>query len=261
MEPAPAITLLTDFGLSDYYVAAVKGVLTTLAPGISLVDISHQVRPGGVQEAQFLLEAAFPTFPPRTVHLVVVDPGVGSHRRLLVVRYEGSYLVAPDNGVLTPFVETGEVRGVNREDLYGPGLGDTFHGRDRLAPIAASLARGEPFESMGPLVNDPIILSLPKPRRSKNSIQGQVIHIDHYGNLVTNLPSSWFQDQSLEINIAGRTVQRIVSHYAEIEKGEVAAIPGSLGLLEFSLRGRSLAALLGATEGMTVNGRIGNIAE
>src|SRR5437588_11052452 len=148
---APLLTLLTDFGSSDYYVAAVKGTVLRLAPGTQLVDISHQVEPGDVAGAAFLLAAAAPAFPTGTVHLAVVDPGVGSRRRILAAETaSGSSLVAPDNGLLTPLLGGARVRAVERGDLYLESPGATFDGRDRFAPVAAFLLRGGAPAELGP---------------------------------------------------------------------------------------------------------------
>src|SRR3954471_22688326 len=138
------LTLLTDFGTADYYVAAVKGTILRLAPGTALVDVGHEVPPGDVEAAAFLLGAAAPSFPDGTVHLAVVDPGVGSDRRILAVRSPAALFVAPDNGLLTPVLEAAvAVHSVERGDLFLSGPGQTFHGRDRFAPVAAWLVRGE----------------------------------------------------------------------------------------------------------------------
>ncbi|HEY4575340.1 MAG TPA: SAM-dependent chlorinase/fluorinase, partial [Thermoanaerobaculia bacterium] len=145
------LTLLTDFGTADYYVAAVKGTVLRLAPRTTLVDVSHEVPPGDVETASFLLRAAAPSFPDRTVHLAVVDPGVGSGRRILAVRAGTGIFVAPDNGLLTPFLDGAEIRSVEREDLFLSGPGQTFHGRDRFAPVAAWLVRGEGLARLGPV--------------------------------------------------------------------------------------------------------------
>src|SRR5689334_12631374 len=155
----PILTLLTDFGTADYYVAAVKGTVLRLAPGTTLVDVSHQVPPGDVETAAFLLAAAAPAFPQGTVHLAVVDPGVGSDRRILVVRTASAFFVAPDNGLLTPVLGGAvAVRAVERSDLFLPSPGQTFHGRDRFAPVAAWLLRGGDdcdVAELGPETRDP----------------------------------------------------------------------------------------------------------
>jgi S-adenosyl-L-methionine hydrolase (adenosine-forming) len=191
------LTLLTDFGVEDYYVAAVKGTVLRLAPGIpgtQIVDVSHEVPPGDVATGAFLLAAAVPWFPAGTVHLAVVDPGVGSGRRILAAQTSSAWLVLPDNGLLTHVLHKGaiqSVRSVERSDLFLPGPGQTFHGRDRFAPVAAWLLRGSSEEGLGPEVGDPVRLPFEPPRRENGQLHGQVIHIDRYGNLITDIPSEW----------------------------------------------------------------------
>jgi S-adenosylmethionine hydrolase len=235
------LTLLTDFGTADYYVAAVKGTVLRLAPGTALVDVSHEVPPGDVETASFLLRAAAPSFPGGTVHLAVVDPGVGSGRRILAVRAGAGLFVAPDNGLLTPFLDGAEVRSVERDELFLSGPGQTFHGRDRFAPVAASLLRGEGLESLGPEIPDPVRLPASPPRRQPGRISGRVIHVDRYGNLVTDIPAGWLPPGPCRAETGGKAISRRAGHYAEIPPGEAAMIPGSLGTVELSLNGEDLA--------------------
>jgi S-adenosylmethionine hydrolase len=244
MAISSLLTLLTDFGLEDYYVAAVKGTILRLAPGCQLIDLSHQVPPGDVATASFLLAAAAPSFPDATDHLAVVDPGVGSDRRILAVSTGRMVLLGPDNGLLSPFFSSGEVRAVERPDLYLPGPGATFHGRDRFAPVAAALLRGEPMERLGPLITDPVRLVGSAPRQDATGAFGRVIHVDRFGNLVTDLPAAWLPPERpflARVQGAGKTVRRRVTHYRELTPGEVGVLVGSLGTLELSLNGDSLA--------------------
>jgi S-adenosylmethionine hydrolase len=253
---SPLLALTTDFGLADYYVAAVKATVLRLAPGTQVVDVSHQIPAGDLGAGAFVWAAATPWFPAGTVHLAVVDPGVGSGRRILVARTENAWLVAPDNGLLTflldgglqgglPILSAGvlSVRAVEREDLYLKNPGQTFHGRDRFAPVAAWLLRGEPAEALGPEIHDPRRLPVQPPRREPGRLFGEVIHVDTYGNLVTNLPAGWLPRPWPEVRaeIAGREVRRLATHYQEILAGEAALLPGSVGTLEASLNGNSLA--------------------
>lgn len=254
MPGMPLLTLLTDFGLDDYYVSAVKGTVLRLAPQTThLVDISHQVPPGGVETAAFLLAAAIPSFPAGTVHLAVVDPGVGSRRRILAARIPGgSWLVAPDNGLLTPLLPGAEsIRSVERDELFLAGPGQTFHGRDRFAPVAAFLLRGDAAEDrgseLGPEIGDPVRLAIEPPRREPGRLAGRVAHVDRYGNLVTDIPWEWLPHGGAcraEVESAGgsQRTDRRVTHYAEIPPGEAAMLPGSLGTVELSLPGADLAA-------------------
>jgi len=240
----PLLTLLTDFGLDDYYVAAVKGTVLRLAPGSQIVDISHQVPPGDVETAAFLLAAAFPSFPAGTVHLAVVDPGVGSDRRILAARIGESWLVAPDNGLLTPLLARAEsIRAVERGELFLAGTGHTFHGRDRFAPVAAWLLRGGGGQGgeLGPEITDPVRLAIAPPRREPEGLTGRVAHVDRYGNLVTDIPWDWLPASGCRAEVESHRTDRRVTHYAEIPPGEAAMLPGSLGTVELSLRGADLA--------------------
>jgi S-adenosylmethionine hydrolase len=249
----PLLTLLTDFGTTDYYVAAVKGTVLRLAPGTVLVDVSHEVPPGDVETAAFVLEAAAPSFPDGTVHLAVVDPGVGSGRRILAVHTSTAFFVAPDNGLLSPFLEGAEVRSVERRELFLPGPGQTFHGRDRFAPVAAWLLRGEAIEWLGPLIADPVRLPTSPPRREEERIRGRVIHVDSYGNLVTDIPAGWLPAGPCRAEVDGHAASRRATCYAEIPLGEAAMLPGSLGTMELSLNGDDLARRWGVTRGAAVD--------
>lgn len=261
------LTLLTDFGTTDFYVGAVKGTVLRLlddeADPLILVDLSHGVPPGDVEAAADLLAGAAPSFPEGTVHLAVVDPGVGSDRRILALHSAGHLYVAPDNGLLTPMLETAaEIRAVARPDLFLTGPGSTFHGRDRFAPTAAALLRGEPLSMLGPEIDDPVRLERPRPRQvespSGGLLEGRIVRVDRFGNLVTDIPAAWLRGDAPEteapesverwrrgaaprVEVAGYAVERWVSHYAELPPGVPGALVGSLATIELSLRGRSLA--------------------
>jgi len=274
---APLLTLLTDFGSSDYYVAAVKGTVLRLAPGTQLVDISHQVEPGDVAGAAFLLAAAAPAFPTGTVHLAVVDPGVGSRRRILAAETaSGSSLVAPDNGLLTPLLGGARVRAVERGDLYLESPGATFDGRDRFAPVAAFLLRGGAPAELGPEIADPVLLARTPPRQEPGRLTGAVLHIDRFGNLVTDIPADWLPapldggaaaaDQQVSgeggvgspargqvaARVGSHTTTRLAGHYEEIPRYEAALMVGSLGTLELAMRGENLARRWGVVPGAAV---------
>jgi hypothetical protein len=249
------LTLTTDFGLEDYYVAAVKAVVLRHAPDTRILDITHLIPPGDIAAGAFVWAAAMPWFPNGGVHLAVVDPGVGSRRRILVAVTETGWLVAPDNGLLTHLLDATlpvlpaasrvlSVRSVEREDLFLPGPGQTFHGRDRFAPVAAWLLRGGAAEELGPEIEDPLRLAIEPARREPGVLSGSIIHIDIYGNVVTNIPSSWVggsERPDVNVEVDGRTIRRLVTHYEEISPGEAAILPGSAGTLELSLRGESLS--------------------
>lgn len=252
------LTLLTDFGLDDYYVGAVKGTVLRLTAELRhapvLVDLSHEIPPQDVEGALHLLAAAAPTFPERTIHLAVVDPGVGSPRRILAVESRGQRFVAPDNGLLTPFLQVPGARAISveRDDVFLSAPGATFHGRDRFAPTAAALLRGETLDGLGPDIDDPVMLDPGLPRRSENALEGRVIRVDRFGNLITNLPADDLPAEPLAVHVAGRRVVRRVRFYAELPPGEPGWLVGSRGTVELSLAGASLARRWQVSRGETV---------
>ena len=250
MTPHPIVTLLTDFGGDGWYVAAVKGVILTLAPEARLVDVSHDVAPGDVAQASFLLSAACRWFPPGTIHLAVVDPGVGSSRRLLAAETSEAVFLAPDNGLLTPILAGASVRAIDRQDLHLRNPGATFDGRDRFAPVAAFLARGGRFADLGPEIADPVRLETPPPRRESGRLAGRIAHVDRFGNLITDLPAEWLPPgQGFRARAGNGSTTRFATHYAELGADEAAVLPGSLGTLEISLDRASLAERWSALRG------------
>jgi len=246
--PKPIITLLTDFGTADGYVAAMKAVILRLLSECHLVDISHEVPPGAIATGAFLLGEVAGEFPKDTVHLVVVDPGVGSTRRRIAVRSESGFFVGPDNGVLDPVLTGSEIRSIEREDLRKPRHGRTFDGRDRFAPAAAALAMGEPFGRLGPTVRDPVRLDGPSPEKTADGVRGRVIHVDRFGNAITNLPSRWVEGvlsgTEWTLTVPGEInppTVRFVSHYSDLPPGQAGILPSSTGTLEFALRDDAFA--------------------
>jgi S-adenosylmethionine hydrolase len=257
------LTLTTDFGTSDWYVGALKGTLVRLAPSVALVDLSHDIAPGDVAAASLVLAGAAPTFPLGTVHLAVVDPGVGTARRMLAVAASGHLFVAPDNGLLTPFLEHASVYSVERPDLYLDAPGQTFHGRDRFAPIAAALLGGVPIEHLGPRIDDATRLVAPPPPvrdDRRGVVTGNVVHVDRYGNAVTDIPASWVRAEPIRATVGGAQVARLATHYAELEPGVPALIVGSLGTVEIALRGQSAAAALAIRRGDAITIELGALA-
>lgn len=240
------ITLLTDFGTADGYVGEMKGVLCTRAPGATLVDIAHDVAPQDVEGARLVVARYWRRFPAGTVHLVVVDPGVGGARAAIAVESEDRFLVGPDNGVLSPALLHAGARCVA---LPVPGgAAPTFHGRDVFAPAAAALAEGAPVDSVGAVHGSPVIRRTPEAlRRHDGTIAGEVITVDRFGNAVTNLVS-W---RGGTVEVHGRRLA-LVRTYADIEHGSAAALVGSSGLVEIAVRGGSAAALLGLARGNEV---------
>lgn len=242
----PIITLLTDFGTADGYVGEMKGVLLTLAPEAQIVDITHETPPQDVDHARLTLARVWRRFPVGTIHIVIVDPGVGSSRRALAVASNEQYLVGPDNGVLSPALL---IAGPRIVALPVPVRASaTFHGRDVFAPTAAALARGEAVESLGIKVRDAVIRRTPEAHRaSDGGLAGEVIVVDRFGNAVTNLIGL----RGGVVEVAGTAIP--VRHtYAEVGPGAPVAVVGSTGFIEIAVRDGDAARTLGIARGARV---------
>ena len=242
------VTLTTDFGTRDGYVGEVKGVLATRAPQAVAVDIAHDVSPGDVRGGAWVLGRIWSRFPPGTVHLAVVDPGVGGERAPIAARLAERWFVGPDNGLLTLVRQTHEIdeaRRIESRRAEGP-IADTFHGRDLFAPAAAHLAAGGEPGRLGPRVDpaDLIRLLLPRPLREAGVIRGHVLHVDRFGNLITNLPNDWLPPEP-EVRIAGLTIRDLARSYDAVAPGELLSTRGSGGTLEVALRDGSASERLG----------------
>ena len=237
------ITLTTDFGTADGYVGEVKGMLLSLAPNAELVDITHDIPPQDVDQGRLTVARVWRRFPSSTVHLVVIDPGVGSNRAALAVQSDGRFLVGPDNGVLSPALLVAGARVV--ELPLPPRSSATFHGRDVFAPAAAALARGESIEELGRVASSPIVRRTPEPvRRSDGALEGEIIVLDRFGNAVTNLIGL----RGGTIDVGGRSIA--VRHtYSEVASGEPVAVTGSTGFIEIAVRDGDAARALGLTRG------------
>jgi len=265
------ITLTTDFGHDDGYVGTMKGVMATIAPGVPLIDITHSIRPQAVAEAAYVLWASLPYFPSGSVHLVVVDPGVGTARRAIVSRTAWGVLVGPDNGVFSYVWAAAPpdliVALENRQYRRGK-VSSTFHGRDIFAPAAAHIAAGVPLECFGRVVTDAERLPLPLIEISPGRIRGNILHIDRFGNAVTSIGRlNWtapdldlvpaFGPQSsvrldpdeVTVSVRGRTLSQIHYTYGEVASGDPVALVGSEGLLEIALNRGHAAEALGLAVG------------
>lgn len=255
---AAIVTLTTDFGGRDAWVAAMKGVILGIARAarqtVELVDVTHEVAPHDVLEGALALEAAAPFFPPGTVHLAVVDPGVGTARRGLALAAREQVFIGPDNGLFTPFLGGGawtawEVAA--REYRLGA-VSRTFHGRDVFAPAAAHIATGVDPSRLGPRVTDPVRLVWPEARAAGAGVAGVVLHADRFGNLVTSIRADAVAALSgVTVRVAGRTVP-LVGTYEELGRGKLGALVGSSGRLEIAAREGSAARALRARRGMPV---------
>jgi S-adenosylmethionine hydrolase len=248
---APLITLLTDFGLRDGFVASMKGVILTLAPDARLIDVSHEIEPQDVAGGAFVLETSFRYFPAGTVHLAVVDPGVGSARRGIIVEAAGHRFVGPDNGLLTPALRADPAAAVFGIDARRrrPAPGRTFDGRDLFAPVAAELARGVAAAALGAPVNDSVRLAEIAPTTSGGGLEGRIIWIDRFGNLISNIRAAMLPPRRPVRIAVGDSVIPFAEAYAAVAPGELGALINSDGLLEIFASGASAAVRLGARRG------------
>ncbi len=246
----PLITLLTDFGVADPYVAMMKAAILAEAPAAEILDISHAVAPQNIDQAAFLIAASVPFFPRGAIHLVVVDPGVGGDRRMLAAECAGSFFVAPDNGVLT---ELFHAHPPNRIVQIPPppaeSVSATFHGRDIFAPAAARLAAGTPLDRIGPEIDAPVLLPRPTPRpESDGTVRGRIRHIDHFGNAVTDIPAAMIP-QTRRGNWALVTPEGaafpLAKTYSARPPGSPLAVVGGLGFLEAAINSGNAAAAHG----------------
>jgi S-adenosylmethionine hydrolase len=253
--PAPILTLTSDFGLSDHYVAAMKGVILSICPQARMVDISHDISPFEIAEGAYLIAQAYPSFPRKTVHVVVVDPGVGTARRPILLEAAGQYFVGPDNGVLSMVYsrEKHKVRLISNDRYFRKPVSQTFHGRDIFSPVAAHLAAGVPPPQMGKLIQDYLRPAFEKPQRTgKRTWTGRILKIDRFGNIVTNFHASEFPDlerKNFSLALGPRQVGVMAHNYAECGPGELFAIAGSSGYLEVSVGQGSAARIIGCETG------------
>ena len=242
------ITLLTDFGNRDGYVSAMKGVILSINPRVQIVDVTHSISSHQIQEGAFVLKTIYPFFPKGTIHLTVVDPGVGSERMPIIVETERYLFVGPDNGLFSYVYEENSTKvwEVTEERYFLQPQSDTFHGRDIFAPIAAYLSLGVEVPQFGRPLSRFVTLSIPKPEIRKDEVVGHILHIDRFGNLVTDVQSELLKDHGsksgmpgvrgrIRIEIGGKRIDRISRSYSEGKKGKVLALIGGSGLLEISV--------------------------
>lgn len=251
---APVITLLTDFGTADYFVAAVKGVILTINPQVTLVDITHEVPPQDIESGAFTLLTCYNDFPSGTIHVAVVDPGVGSARRGIVVRAGSHYFVGPDNGLFSYICDrerSFEVFQLTAEKYFRPAPSPSFHGRDVFAPVAAALSRGVKPNKLGPRIKDEVRLAPLAPVKDHDgSLRGRIIHIDHFGNCITNFTRADVPDSAhIELRVKRRIIRTVRKFFADGPNDDLFAIWGSAGFLELSLNGGSAATALRAHRG------------
>jgi S-adenosylmethionine hydrolase len=248
------ITLTTDFGLKDGFVGAMKGVIWGIAPQAQIADISHQVSPQNIREAGLILARVAPYYSPGSIHVVVVDPGVGTQRRGLLACLGAQFYVGPDNGAITAWLATVERQGapvcfynLDRPAYWLPNVTHVFHGRDIFAPAAAHLAAGVSPEDLGAPIDDPVRLTLPQPQRTTSGWQGEVMHIDHFGNLITNLDDGRLAGAHIAVvRLKGAEIPGLVKTFGERPIGTLAAMIGSSGTLVVAEVNGNAAARLNA---------------
>lgn len=241
---SPIVALLTDFGWRDGYVGAMKGVILGINPRCQVVDVAHELDPHDIMAGALVLEGVFSFFPEGTVFVAVVDPGVGGKRKPLAVEVEGRFLVGPDNGLFTLVLQGKAFHAfeIRKKRFVLPRISSTFHGRDIFAPVAAYLSLGVRPEELGPELpgEELVSLAIPAPTRDERGTEGEVIYVDRFGNLVTNLRPEDMPSGEPLIEVEGVQIKGVKTSYEEAERGQVLAIWGSSGRLELSMRERPL---------------------
>jgi hypothetical protein len=263
------ITLTSDYGSKDAFAASMKGVVYKVNPQAQIVDISHEIGPQDVWEAAFTLRAAAQYFPKGTVHLAVVDPGVGSGRRPIIVVTESYYFVGPDNGLFTLIYREAErirVHHITSAHYFLPNPGPTFHGRDIFAPVAGWLAKGIPSGNFGEEITDYVKLNVPVPKISPTMVEGHVVHVDRFGNIITNIAYKHVQPllpegaapNTMKISLMGKEINGLKNYYAESAPGELSAIFNSSGALEIFMFKQNARTALSAKRGEVVRISLAN---
>jgi len=268
--PVPAsskaiITLTTDFGTDDAYVAAMKGVILEINPEATIVDISHSIDPQNISQGAFVFSTAYSCFPQDTVHLVVVDPGVGSPRRAIILETKNAIFVAPDNGVLSYVIQASVKKRISRPTLmklppelrafeitnpkfWRQPVSSTFHGRDIFAPVAAHITLGKPLNELGRPIASVNVIALPRPHtNAAGNLVGHILHIDHFGNLITDITGEALPSGAYSIEVAGHKIGSLSQSYDQAQ--ELAALIGGSGRLEIALKSGDAARLLGSKVG------------
>lgn len=261
---AGIITLTTDFGLTDPYVGAMKGSALSINPGATIVDITHNIPPGDITAGAVAILGAYAYFPLGTVHVVVVDPGVGSPRRAVAVETQTHLFVGPDNGVLSIAARHAGIKRafeLQNQKYFRPEVSHTFHGRDIFAPVAAHLSLGADISELGPEVKEDLLpVSLPEPVATADGVVGEVINADSFGNLITNIVLTDLPEGaelgSAEVEVRGTVVSGIVPTYATVAPGELVVLFGSTNRLEIARNQGSAVDMLGAGPGDTVTVRL-----
>jgi len=252
LKASGIITLSTDFGEHDPYAGMIKGVILSINPAARIVDITHGISPGSIPEGGAIIKQAYPYFPSGTVHVGVVDPGVGGERRPIAVSSKDHFFVGPDNGIFWPIIAAdplADVIHLTEKRYWMDAVSSTFHGRDIFAPVAACLSRGIDPYLLGEKIDDPVALGYPLVRRERDRLVGEVIRVDHFGNLITNVTAEDLRDflssEDLKVTIGGLALMGIHTTYGDASEGEPLALIGSSNLLEIAVNRGSARAELG----------------
>jgi S-adenosyl-L-methionine hydrolase (adenosine-forming) len=250
-------TLTTDFGALDWFVGAMKGAILGVDPRTCLVDITHEIPPGDVRAGAFALAASYASFPKGTVHVAVVDPGVGSSRSALAVKTAKYFFVGPDNGVLSMALARERVEAVHRlvnEDYFRHPVSYTFHGRDIFAPVAAHLGRGVSIRKLGPAQKGFVRLPWPRSRGSASGVEGEVLYVDRFGNAITNIEhTKLISGVDAEVEFGRNRVCPVCEYFQKVGHGKPVAVPGSSGFIEIAVNGGSAAKEFGLRPGIPVS--------
>jgi S-adenosylmethionine hydrolase len=259
------VTLLTDFGIEDTFIGVMKGVIYSIAPQVHIVDLTHAIRPQQVVQGSLALTEAVPYFPAGTVHVAVVDPGVGTERRALAAEIGGQYFVGPDNGLFTAVADLARQAGqpvrfyaLDKPEFWLAKVSKSFHGRDIFAPVGAHLAAGKTLAQVGTLIDDPRRVEIPQPHQEGGQVIGQVMVVDHFGNLLTNLkPQHLSAGGRVLISVAEAQIEGVVTTFGERQPGELIAMIDSSGVLQISVVNGNAAARLHADAGTAVKVQFG----
>jgi S-adenosyl-L-methionine hydrolase (adenosine-forming) len=261
----PVITLTTDYGTNDHLVGAMKGVILSINPDVQIVDITHSVIPYDILDGALTIGHAYKYFPPRTIHVVVVDPGVGTTRRPILVASDQQYFVAPDNGVLSSvYDQTEALYGwhITAEHYFRNPVSNTFHGRDIFAPVAAWLSKSWQTSSFGDPVTDFVRFAIPKPKAVGNTVRGVVLRVDSFGNLMTSftpqdVPALAAPDGKFTISVGNAQISKVFATFAQGPAGEPIAVIGSSGYLEISVNKGNAARTLAVSRGAEITITLG----
>jgi len=250
----PLIALMTDFGEDDFFVASLKGVIVKINPLARIIDITHRVPSFNIRAGSFILFSSYKYFPARTIFLVIVDPGVGSSRKILLARTKNYFFIAPDNGVLSLVLEEEDIKQlkeVTNTKYFLPKISGTFEGRDKMAPVAAWLSKGISCEEFGPEATSYKKFRVQKPQIKGNEIIGRILYIDKFGNMITNIPERMLEvlwkktgKKRFSLSIKGREITSFGQSYSSVKKGGLLFLVGSLGLIEIAAKEISAARKL-----------------